>query len=103
MNISKEQFINLAKEHLIALESYKMDKNGNTPIEIFGIEKLYEAIDVIHSCESDSELLPTLLKNTNRVEVIDQQGRTYVNWKPTNKVELSLQDNERTLKVFIND
>ena len=51
MNISKEQFTKLAKEHLIALESYKMDKNGNKPIEIFGIEKLYEAINVIQCCE----------------------------------------------------
>ncbi|MCP4355590.1 MAG: hypothetical protein GY793_08185, partial [Proteobacteria bacterium] len=33
MNISKEQFTKLAKEHLLALESYKMDKNGNKPIE----------------------------------------------------------------------
>ena len=57
MNISKEKFIELAKEHLIALESYKMDKNGNKPIEIFGLEKLYEAINVIHCCESDSEQL----------------------------------------------
>jgi hypothetical protein len=66
-------------------------------------QPLVKSIEVIYCCKSDSELLPTLLKNTNRVEVIDQQGRTYVNWKPTNKVELSLQDNERTLKVFIND
>jgi hypothetical protein len=50
MNISKEQFTKLAKEHLIALESYKMDKNGNKPIEIFGIENLYEAINVIQCC-----------------------------------------------------
>ena len=57
MNISKEQFTKLAKEHLLALESYKMDKNGNKPIEIFGIEKLYEAINVIQCCKSDSELL----------------------------------------------
>ncbi|MAX71828.1 MAG: hypothetical protein CMC76_12155 [Flavobacteriaceae bacterium] len=55
MNISKEKFTELAKEHLIALESYKMDKNGNKPIEIFGIEKLYEAINVIQCCKSDSE------------------------------------------------
>ena len=50
MNISKEQFTKLVKEHLLALESYKMDKNGNKPIEIFGIEKLYEAINVIQCC-----------------------------------------------------
>tara|TARA_R110002051_G_C8769409_1_gene503314 strand:+ start:2240 stop:2440 length:201 start_codon:yes stop_codon:yes gene_type:complete len=50
MNISKEKFTELAKEHLLALESYKMDKNGNKPIEIFGVEKLYEAINVIQCC-----------------------------------------------------
>ena len=59
MNISKENFTELAKKHLIALESYKMDENGNKPIEIFGIEKLYEAINVIQCCKSDSELLPS--------------------------------------------
>ena len=42
--ITKEQFTELAKKHLVALKSYKMDKNGSKPIEIFGIEKLYEAI-----------------------------------------------------------
>ena len=36
-----------------------------------------------------------------RVEVIDENGRSYVNWDDNNKVELSFQDNERTLKVFI--
>lgn len=45
-----------------------------------------------------------------RVEVIDHTkdfeeggGRAYVNWKDTNKVELSFQDDERTLKVFISN
>ena len=54
MNISKEQFTKLAKEHLIALESYKMDKNGNKPIEIFGIEKLYEAIKLLDQLEKSN-------------------------------------------------
>jgi hypothetical protein len=36
-----------------------------------------------------------------RVEVIDQYGRSYVAWDDNNKVELSLQDDGRTLKVFI--
>lgn len=43
------------------------------------------------------------LENVNRVEVIDQKGRSYVNWKPTNKTEISLQDNGRTLKVFVSN
>jgi len=43
------------------------------------------------------------LEKVNRVEVIDQNGRSYVNSKPTNKTELSLQDNGKTLKVFISN
>ena len=45
----------------------------------------------------------TFLEKVNRVEVIDQNGRSYVNWKPTNKTELSLQDGGKTLKVFISN
>ena len=36
-----------------------------------------------------------------RVEVIDQDGRSYTNWNIHNKVEVSLQDDNKTLKVFI--
>jgi len=42
-----------------------------------------------------------LINKVTRVEVIDQDGRSYVNWNKTNKVELSFQDDARTLKVFI--
>jgi hypothetical protein len=38
-----------------------------------------------------------------RVEIIDQDGRSYVNWNDNNKVELSFQDNGKTLKVFISN
>ena len=38
-----------------------------------------------------------------RVEVIDQYGRSYVAWDDNNKVELSLQDDGQTLKVFISN
>ena len=41
------------------------------------------------------------LPNCTRVEVIDQKGRSYVNWKSTNKVRLSMQDDGRTAKIFI--
>jgi hypothetical protein len=37
----------------------------------------------------------------NRVEVIDEKGRSYVNWNDQNKVELDYQDGGRTLKIFI--
>ena len=38
-----------------------------------------------------------------RVEIIDENGRSYTNFDPNNKVELSFQDNERTIKVFISN
>ena len=41
------------------------------------------------------------LEKVTRVEVIDENGRRYVNWDDKNKVELSYQDDGRTLKIFI--
>ena len=41
------------------------------------------------------------MENVNRIEVIDENGRSYVNWKENNNVELSIQDDGRTLKIFI--
>lgn len=37
-----------------------------------------------------------------RIEVIDENGRSYVNWDDNNDVQLSYQDDGRTLKVFVN-
>ena len=49
-------------------------------------------------------MLPIVyLSKVNRVEVIDQNGRSYVNWKPTNKTSISMQDDGKTLKVFISN
>ncbi|NCU32589.1 MAG: hypothetical protein EOM23_06590 [Candidatus Moranbacteria bacterium] len=44
-------------------------------------------------------MLPTAM--INRVEVIDEKGRSYVNWQKYNRVELQIQNNGRTLKVFV--
>ena len=41
------------------------------------------------------------VKNCTRVEVIDEKGRSYVNWHPDNIVKVSMQDDGRTMKVFI--
>lgn len=43
------------------------------------------------------------LSKVGRIEVIDSNGRTYVNQKQGNKVRLSFQDNGKTLKVFITE
>lgn len=39
------------------------------------------------------------LDKVTRLEVIDEDGRSYVNWA-AHDVSLSLQDNGRTLKIF---
>lgn len=39
-------------------------------------------------------------EQVTRVEVIDQEGRSYVNWN-VNAVEFSLQDDAKTLKIFL--
>ena len=36
-----------------------------------------------------------------RVEVIDGFGRGYFNWDEKNQIQTQLQDNGRTLKIFI--
>jgi len=40
MNITREQFKELAKKHLIALQGYDV----NETIEIYGVETLYDEI-----------------------------------------------------------
>ena len=42
------------------------------------------------------------LKKTNRVEIIDDNGRQFVRWN-IKRVDLSMQDNLKTLKIFLSD
>jgi hypothetical protein len=42
------------------------------------------------------------VKRITRIEVIDKAGRSYVNWDEDNDVTYQLQDDGRTLKVFVN-
>jgi hypothetical protein len=37
-----------------------------------------------------------------RVEIIDGEGRSYVNWEDDNDIVTSIQDDGKTLKVFVN-
>ena len=41
------------------------------------------------------------LPEVSRVEVIDQNGRSYVNWSDKNIIQIDFQDDGRTMKVFI--
>ena len=44
---------------------------------------------------------PKELKNITRLEVIDENGRAYTRWDC--KVEESVQDDGRTLKLFVGE
>lgn len=55
----------------------------------------------IHNAIHGGEELQAM-KGVNRFEVIDEEGRTYVNHlNEDQRVKFSLQDDDRTLKVFI--
>ena len=41
------------------------------------------------------------VKNVTRVEVIDQKGRSYVNWNRNNQVKILMQDDGKTMKIII--
>jgi hypothetical protein len=61
-------------------------------------DEMNTIISIIYNSKEERE---HLLLHTNRVEVVDQKGRRYVNWEPHSKVSLAFQDSGRTLKVFI--
>lgn len=55
----------------------------------------------IHNAIYDGEELQAI-KNVTRFEVIDDKGRTYVKYLDKDeRIKYSLQDDDRTLKVFI--
>ena len=55
--MTEKEFTELANKHLVVLESYQLDKDGNKQFNIFGYKQLYEAITVTRCCKSDSEQL----------------------------------------------
>ena len=84
----------------------KKDYDFNDSIE--GVRFAKDMIDYADYMEKQLRLYGVVkslpiqyLPKCTRVEVIDQEGRSYVNWKPTNKVRLSMQDDGRTAKIFI--
>jgi hypothetical protein len=79
--MTKQEFAELAKKHLVALDGYKLDKNGNTKIEIFGIEKLYEAINYTHCC---TELF--CLDNTDADGLTLHKRYKFINEDETNSL-----------------
>ena len=75
---------------------------------VTGVEQLHAihtAVDaytsaLLQQCNVSGSLP---VDKVTRVEVIDKGGRAYVSWNKSNKVELQLQDSNRTLKVFVSD
>lgn len=68
-------------------------KNNTTHTGLFNAEGKQLGLEEVFA------ILPTY--TINRVEVIDEKGRSYVNWKSNNKTEIQVQDSGRTLKVFV--
>ena len=59
-------------------------------------------LDLFGVSDSFADVMAMLpIGMVNRIEVIDEKGRSYVNWQKYNRVELQVQDNGRTLKVFV--
>ena len=63
MNITREQFEELAKKHLVAIDGYGI----NDSIEICGVGKLYDEIVELESADINTE-------EVTRCEVIDDTG-----------------------------
>lgn len=43
------------------------------------------------------------IPKANRIEIIDDTGRAYTNWKDDNQIGISIQDGGKTIKVFISN
>ena len=66
---------------------------------MFGIEEDFKKImNEVYGPLPDEDPEPVI----TRVEVITDNGRDYVNWEKDNKITTSLQDDGKTLKVFVN-
>lgn len=78
-------------------ENYIHSYTGTTMIDT---EKVVPKILTMMSKPIVSGALPPTYTVT-RVEVIDEAGRSYINWHNKNCVEVQLQDESRTMKIFI--
>jgi hypothetical protein len=77
----------------------QVDPEGEKPADFKDLEGISWCEDRIN--DNDIAYVREKLPNTTRIEVIDQTGRAYTNWHKSKKIELSLQDEGRTLKVLL--
>jgi hypothetical protein len=110
-NLSQKNLVDIRK--LIVPDDYEatgraiwtwFHKNYNgdffTDIPMSQIGKEFMKYLNLYDSEEESVLN---LSDVTRVEVIDKNGRSYVNRHEDNQVSYSLQDDDRTLKIFITE
>ena len=99
MNLEKA--IEILEHH----NRWRRDENVPNSLDMVNPTELGKAIDLV-TVELRMRIVAVTFKekNINRFEVIDNKGRSYTNWidKPF-KIETSLQDEGKTLKVFLNE
>lgn len=92
------------KQAIEVLENHQKWRLGQTDEMPHSPKELTDSIDKVLSIFKKypiGEYGIISLEGVTRVEVIDENGRSYTNWKSTNQVEASFQDASRTLKLFI--
>lgn len=109
--LEKEEVLNTLQESKYALidganltdlrqqaeKVFKLIKNWNELFPENADEHIIVALMAVISDASNQRF-----QKVNRVEVIDEKGRSYVNYLHSyNKVTIQMQDDDRTLKVFI--
>jgi hypothetical protein len=88
---------NLKNEPIIVITEDGFEYKGELIKDSGEVYRLFKKYLEQHSYQeeiSDEEIV-------NRLEIIDKQGRQYVQWDCS--IELSYQDNGRTLKIFVNN
>jgi hypothetical protein len=85
-------------KHIPNMIYLQVDPDGEKPADFKDLEGISWCEDKIN--DNDVAYVRETLPDVTRIEVIDQDGRSYTNWQKDNKISLSLQDNGRTLKVF---
>lgn len=81
--------------------TYNCSIAGNSKLELFTYKCPRCGYSWEENINQDTENIPLKFNSINRVEVIDDNGRSYVN---TNVITIksSIQDRQQTLKIFIN-
>lgn len=92
-----------SKEDLSEITTDKYESFKEDLYNLFEKYELSTAGDVEHLTQDDFNHLEEYVNNTDkvtRVEVISEKGREYVNMN-CKEVEPELQDDNRTLKIFL--